>query len=148
MAAAPGALASGGELQDLDDVGGLADRLRVGAGEDRQHRVPADQFEAVFTDTDIGEPPRQAELRQLSERLHAMEADELCRTVRVVRLRKCWDKQYQKLLLVVTDRQMMATIAAALQHLGAKPLHGGAPRGGLERAIERFFEAEEGTGTD
>ncbi len=40
MAAAPGAVVSGGQLQDLDDVSGLADQLRVGAREDRQHRVP------------------------------------------------------------------------------------------------------------
>ncbi|MGX1415044.1 isoquinoline 1-oxidoreductase beta subunit [Bradyrhizobium elkanii] len=58
-----GANASGGQLQDLDDVAGFADRLRVGAREDRQHGVPADQLKPILADADIGKPPRQAEFR-------------------------------------------------------------------------------------
>ena len=51
--------ASRRELQDLHDIGGLADRLRIGAGEDRKHRILADQGNPVFMNADFGQLARQ-----------------------------------------------------------------------------------------
>ena len=48
----PAAPPSGRQFQNLHHVTGFAERLRVGPGEYREHRVFADQHEPVFTDAD------------------------------------------------------------------------------------------------
>ena len=91
---------------------------------------------------EVGEKNRE-ELKVIKAHCDNIEMEELGQLARVVRLRKMYDDKHQKLLIVLTDPKAMKLISATMRAIGATALLGAAPRGNLERTLEKFLEDEE-----
>ena len=77
-------------------------------------------------------------LEQLAGKMNT--AQEAAMMVRVCKLTKAYDKQKLKLTLALADRSAQHLVTQTLDALNlATPLHGKAPRGGLERQLNNLL---------